>query len=99
MTHLAFALAAAAMSPGPSMSSIPVAPPHPPVSGPSGFQRPSIEAITYDYEAKARALRSEMAALKKSDGGKLTAEHLAYVQDKLIALLGAYHKAAQTYRP
>jgi hypothetical protein len=43
-----------------------------------------------DYEIKAETLRAEMVALKKSDGGQLTPEHLAYVQQKLIALLEAY---------
>lgn len=99
MAYLALALAAAAMAPGQSTSSIPVAPAFPPVSGPSGFERPSVEALTYEYEAKAKALQTEMAALKKADGGQLTAEHLAYVQDKLIALLQAYRSASQLDHP
>lgn len=100
MSHLLLALVAAAFAPGgPSTSSIPVAPPYPPVSGPSGHMRPSVEALTYEYEAKAKALQAEMASLKKSDGGKLSAEHLSYVQEKLITLLHSYNAAMAQSRP
>ena len=92
MVYPAFtlAIAAAAMSPGPAAPSFPSLPPSPPTSGASGHLRPSIEALILDYQGQAETLRAEMAALKKSDGGQLTPEHLAYVQEKLIVLLDAY---------
>lgn len=58
-----------------------------------------MEALSYQYEAEAKALQAELAALKKADGGQLTAEHLAYVQNKLVALLDAYHAAVRQNDP
>jgi hypothetical protein len=97
---LAFALAGAiAMSPEPAAPSTPLVPPDPPSSGPSGHLRPSIESLMLDYEAQSKALKAEMADLQKSDGGKLTPEHRTYVQQKLIALLDAFHSALQKDDP
>jgi len=59
----------------------------------------SIATLTHDYEAKSKALQSEMGTLKQSDGGHLTAEHQAYLQQKLIRLLDEYHNALQRSDP
>lgn len=67
-------------------------PPDPPTHGGSGFERPSRVALDLAYEGKAAALRDEMHALQQSDGGELTAEHRAYVREKLEALLSAYRR-------
>jgi hypothetical protein len=94
MVTLALALALAA---GPITSSAESSP-FPPTHG--GDQRgPSIEALMYDYETQAKALQTEMVALKKSDGGELTSEHQAYLQKKLIALLDAYHNEVRQADP
>jgi hypothetical protein len=85
MVSLAFVLAA-----GTVMSSTGT-PPFPPVHGSSDRLGPTIEVIAYDYETQARALQTEMAALKRADGGELTTEHRAYLQKKLVALLDAYN--------
>ena len=66
------------------------APPDPPTNGGSGFERPSRLALELAYEQKAKALKAEMHAQQKADGGNLTAEHLAYFRQKAEALLTAY---------
>ena len=100
MVYPILAIAVAiAMSPEPAAPALPSTPPIPPSSGPSGFVRPSIEALMLDYETQAKALKAEMADLQKSDGGQLTSEHRAYVQQKLIALLDAFHGALRKDDP
>lgn len=82
---LVFAAAAFALSPeGPG--------PFPPSTGGSGFERPSREAFYLTYESKAEALRDEMLALQQSDGGELTPQHRADLQERLEALLIAYRR-------
>jgi hypothetical protein len=92
MLFLAFAVAAAAMSPEGTS-------PFPPTTGSSGQTRPSTQALVLDYETKAKGLRTEMADLKNSDGGQLTAEHQQYLTKKLISLLDAYHSAVRKDDP
>ena len=71
-------------------NSPPGAPPDPPTNGGSGFERPSRLALELGYEQKAKALKAEMHAQQKADGGTLTTEHLAYFRQKAEALLTAY---------
>lgn len=85
MVSLAFALAAG------TVASSTATPPFPPTHGSSDRPGTSIEAVMYDYETQARVLQAEMAALKESDGGVLTAEHRAYLHKKLVALIDAYN--------
>jgi hypothetical protein len=49
-------------------------------------------ALTYHYEQRAKALQAEFAAAKQSDGGTMTAEHLALFQQKLSDLLASYRE-------
>jgi hypothetical protein len=90
---LAFAIAAG------TIASSTATPPFPPTHGSSGLERPSIDAVMYGYETQAKALQTEMAALKTSDGGELTAQHRAYLRQKLIALLEAYRNEVQQVAP
>jgi|tagenome__1003787_1003787.scaffolds.fasta_scaffold19764066_2 hypothetical protein len=95
MSYPALVVAAAlVMSPdGPSA--------FPPVGGDTTIVDPklAIAALTHDYEARSKALRSEMLTLKQSDGGQLTREHQSYLQQKLMRLLDAYHSALQRNDP
>jgi hypothetical protein len=81
-------LAAAAAAPPP------VVPPDPPTHGGDERSWPSeaISAVHYDYQKRAKALQLELAALKRSDGGTLTPEHLALMQARLEELLSSYER-------
>ena len=67
-------------------------PPIPPSNGGYGYVRPAAAPFELRYEARAKDLQLEMAALKQSDGGRLTWEHKAYLHTKLVALLDAYER-------
>ena len=76
-------------------------PPVPPTNGGGerwGFE-PSHPELNLAYEREARALQAEMHSLQESDGGKLTAEHRAYVEQKLKALLDDYHRGVRRVDP
>ena len=62
--------------------------------GGTGLTRPAADGLAVRYEARAKALRQEMAALKRSDG-KLTAEQWAKLRQRLVALLEAYERDVQ----
>ena len=85
---------AAAALPSPQGS-----PPHPPTHGSHGNMQPSREAMDLDYESKAKALRAEMQALQEFHGGELTAQHRAYLQEKLEALRSAYRRDVREVDP
>jgi hypothetical protein len=91
---LAFAAAAFA----PEVSGPPA---DPPTNGGDGFiyMHPSRAALDLAYEREAKALRDEMHALQKSDGGKLTAEHRAALHERLAALVTAYERDLQQDDP
>ena len=65
--------------------------PHP-GTAPTDFNGPEARAVAFEYQAKAKALQSEMIALQASDGGKLTRPHRAYLRDKADALIRAYRR-------
>ena len=103
---LAFAAAGFAPYQGapnlPVHESQPNLPPHPPTNGGGerwGFTPESSPEVNLAYEREARALQSEMQALQASDGGKLTAEHRAYLRKKADALLGDYRRGVQRVDP
>ena len=56
-------------------------------------------ALTYNYEQRAKALQAEFAAVKKADGGVMTAEHLAQFQQKLSDLLASYREEIASMDP
>jgi len=63
--------------------------------GGTGLARPAADGLAVRYEARAKALQDEMAALKRKDGGKLTAEQWAKLRQRLVALLEAYERDVQ----
>ena len=78
-------------------------PPVPPSNGGGerwGFTEPPYRAdLNPAYEREARALQAEMHSLQESDGGKLTAEHRAYIRQKLEALLDDYQRGVRRADP
>jgi len=77
-------------------------PPVPPSNG-GGERWGSVESLRPEvnlaYERQAQALRTEMHALQESDGGQLTPQHRAYMQEKAKALLSGYHRDVQRVDP
>ena len=77
-------------------------PPHPPTHGGDGrwgFTAYSRPEVSVAYEREARALQAEMQALQYSDGGKLTAEHRAYLRKKANAVLSDYNRDVRRVDP
>ena len=76
-------------------------PPHPPTHGGDnwGFVATSRPDVNLAYEREATALRAEMHALQGSDGGRLTAQHRAYLQKRVKALLSAYDRDVRGVNP
>ena len=77
-------------------------PPLPPSNGGGerwGFTEPYRADLNLAYEREARALQAEMHSLQEADGGKLTAEHRAYVEKKLKTLLDDYHRGVRRVDP
>ena len=78
-------------------------PPVPPSDGGGsrwGIVAPSDNpALAIAYEREATALQAEMYALQQSDGGRLTAQHRAYLRKKAQALVSAYNREAQGVAP
>jgi hypothetical protein len=108
MIAVVLAVAAAAFMPGqPSPTTQPPAiqpstPPHPPSNGGGegwGFVAEPPPAVSFAYEREAIALRTEMRALQEADGGRLTAQHRAYVREKAEALLSAYNRGVRLLDP
>ena len=103
---LAFALAGLAPSqgsPAPHSPSSQIGlPAHPPTNGGGerwGFVGESPPEVNLAYEREAKALRAEMHSLQVSDGGKLTAEHRAYLRKKANALLSDYRLGVRRIDP
>ena len=69
-------------------------PPHPGKAS-TDFNSRTAKAVAFEYEAKAKALQSEMVVLQESDGGKLTSPHRAYLRAKADALITAYQRDLQ----
>ena len=77
-------------------------PPIPPSNGGGerwGFTEPYRADLNLAYEREAKALQAEMHSLQNSDGGQLTAEHRAYIEHKLKALLNDYHRGVRRADP
>ena len=77
-------------------------PPVPPAHGGDerwGFFELYHPELNLAYEREAKALRAEMHALQESDGGRLTAEHRAYLREKVEALLNGYHRDVRRVDP
>lgn len=98
MIAVILALAAAGMGPTqgvpvhePAAGTLPGSPPHPPTHGGDNWGVVALQ-VNEAYEREARVLRAEMHSLQESDGGKLTAEHRAYIRKKATALLTAYNR-------
>jgi len=68
--------------------------PHPGEAA-TDFNFPAAKAVAFEYEAKAKALQSEMVALQESDGGKLTRTHRDYLRAKADALVAAFQRDIQ----
>jgi Skp family chaperone for outer membrane proteins len=64
-----------------------------------GHIKPSISAVVMQYEAQAKALQTEMDALRKAVLGQLTPEHRAYLQATASALVAAYHRDLAEVNP
>ena len=50
------------------------------------------ELAQVQYHAAIRELREEALALQESDGGTITPEHLAYVQERLDTINAGYRR-------
>src|SRR4051794_16471236 len=74
-------------------------PPLPPTNGGEDFVGRRGDAVNLAYEREAEALRTEMHLLQERDGGELTAQHRAYVQEKAALLLSTYRRDIQRVDP
>lgn len=107
MITVILALAAAALGPfqgdlAPRPPAEASPPPHPPSNGGGerwGLVDDSHPEVNLAYEREAAALRTEMHALQEADGGRLTAQHRAYLKKKAEALLSAYNRDIRRVAP